>query len=208
MSRLTRRESPIPPPIPNTRSTAGAHFPARLTAAVLVAAGMGFHLFMTGATKASPIRYKVFGADFVERLKGSPEGQKLLADHRAATGAETDEALAKELRGGYPDTGSGRFAAFLTHAEWLAFNGGQRAHLNYVEASTPLLTFLLIGGLHAPVVAAAAGVSAIVGRELYARGYASKGPRGREIGAGVSGLSMLTLFGTAVFSGLKVARVL
>ncbi len=93
-------------------------------------------------------------------------------------------------------------------AEWRQFNDAQRAHLNYVEMAPSALTFLLIGGLHAPLVAAAAGATFIAGREAYAQGYAKNGPAGRTIGAAVGGVSFLALFGTAVFSSLKIAQLI
>lgn len=175
---------------------------------VLAAAGaIGFHIYMTGALKAGGTRRVTFTREWVERLKGTPEGRALIADHAAALGVDA-AAAEKAMVGGYPDVGNGRFAATLTHAEWLRFNDGQRAHYNYLEAAPAALTCLLVGGVHAPVLAAAAGATLLVGRELYAQGYVSKGPAGRSAGGALSALSMLTLLGTAVYSTLKVTRVI
>jgi hypothetical protein len=175
--------------------------------AVLTAVGIGFHAFFTGATKAGGQR-KLFGKDFVEKLKTTEEGKKLIADHKAAIGAATDEEAEKSLVNGYPDMGNGRIASHLDYASWFKFNNGQRAHYNYLEQVPSALSFLLIGGLMFPTVATGAGVGIIVGRELYAQGYVNQGPKGRSIGAGINMVALTTLFGTAVLSGLKIAKLL
>jgi hypothetical protein len=183
--------------------------PSVLLLSVLAATGIGFHLFLTGALKAGSTRYNIVNDAFWDRVKKTPAGQQLLEDHKRATGAPSIDEAEKSLKGGYPDVGNGRIAAFFTYDEWYRFNAGQRAHYNYLEMAGPAVAALLIGGLHAPTLAAAAGLGVIVGREAYAQGYTSKrGAPARSTGALVSGLSFLTLIGTAVYSSLKVAQVL
>ena len=94
-----------------------------------------------------------------------------------------------------------------SYDEWVRFNDGQRAHYNYLEAAPTVLALLLIGGTRAPVFSTVAGVTYIFGRELYAQGYAKKGPQARNFGAAIGGVSMISLLGAAIYSSVKVARL-
>ena len=54
-----------------------------------------------------------------------------------------------------------------------AFNCAQRAHGNFLENQTPFLSSLLLGGLRFPLAASALGCVWLVGRYMYAVGYAN-----------------------------------
>ncbi|KAJ3087312.1 hypothetical protein HK102_011368 [Quaeritorhiza haematococci] len=108
----------------------------------------------------------------------------------------------------YPDMGSGRYAAKLNDKDWEAFNNYQRAHYNYVEQITTAVTFELLCGLFFPRFSAYAGLAYIVGRQLYAWGYTSKGSEGRVLGAAVLDLALVGMFGGIVYGALKMAEVL
>lgn len=54
-------------------------------------------------------------------------------------------------------------------------------------------------GLWYPRFVAAAGISYALGRWLYAQGYRARGAGGRKVGAMLSGLSQLTIYGVALY---------
>jgi hypothetical protein len=108
--------------------------------------------------------------------------------------------------GGYPDMGSGRFAALLPYGDWFLFNSAQRAHYNYLEFVASVLLFLLIGGLFFPDYATYAGIAWLVGREFYTAGYMAKGPRGRSTGAVIADIGLLALFLMAVYGPVTVLQ--
>lgn len=152
---------------------------------------MGLQLLVHGFRFAGGAR-KVYSGEYYKR----PAVTALLEEHKKATGED------KLPSSGYPDMGNGRYAAALTYSEWFAVNNGQRAHYNGVESIAVALASLLAGGAFFPRVAAGAGAAYIVGRELYATGYAAKGPSGRIAGAGLVDLGLLVLVGTAIVGGL------
>lgn len=75
--------------------------------------------------------------------------------------------------GGYPDTGSGRFADKLPMDQWISFNNIQRAHLNFLEQLPVILSLLLIAGIVYTKITAVCGLVYIVGRVLYIQAYHS-----------------------------------
>lgn len=98
------------------------------------------------------------------------------------------------------------FFFLYSYDEWIKFNDAQRAHYNYLEAAPTVLTFLLVGGSRAPLLTSGVGLTYLIGRELYGQGYANKGPQARLAGSALSGLSLIGLFGTAIYSAVKIAR--
>jgi glutathione S-transferase len=60
----------------------------------------------------------------------------------------------------------------------------------------------LVAGLYFPIPAAAIGLAIIIGRFLYAAGYASQGASGRGIGVLINDLGLLGLFGLSIASGV------
>lgn len=142
---------------------------------------MGSALFLTILTMLASInigklRREYFTEEFQEKNFGE--------EHRKAFGPNQ-----KPAKGGYPDVGDGRYSDKLTYEQWHKFNNAQRAHQNSLEQLPMFLTAILVGGQIFPKLSALVGLLICVGRIQYIRGYASKGPNGRVIGALMSLLS-------------------
>ena len=86
--------------------------------------------FLAGFVYAGASRRETFN----DAWASSPAGLALQAEHKAAVG----DAI-KFSTSGYPDMGSGRYAATLPYAAWLKFGMAQRAHYNLVEVFAPTL---------------------------------------------------------------------
>eukprot|EP00416_Gambierdiscus_australes_P041331 CAMPEP_0171093980 /NCGR_PEP_ID=MMETSP0766_2-20121228/39431_1 /TAXON_ID=439317 /ORGANISM="Gambierdiscus australes, Strain CAWD 149" /LENGTH=177 /DNA_ID=CAMNT_0011552499 /DNA_START=98 /DNA_END=631 /DNA_ORIENTATION=+ len=147
------------------------------------------------------LRQKFFMSDaFKKKLTESG----LLEEHKKAFPKQPGGPLL-----GYPDMGSGRYAALLPYAEWVEFNNAQRSHQNMLEQAPSALVLLILGGLQMPKVSATLGLGYFLGRILYALGYrGERGAKGREVGAISALLCVLGLFGCTVYSGLKLAKFL
>ncbi len=172
---------------------------------------MALHVFLTGITKGSRVRTQIFSKEYVERLQSTTEGRQLIDDYKTLLHKDNQQLLDKKpiekfIIGGWPDNGGGRFSQFLSFEEWYRFNNAQRAHLNYVEGLSTVLTFLLIGGLRAPVLCAITGGVHIVAREIFAYGYTHNGPTGRILGGILSSTSMFVLFGAALYTGIQIIQ--
>ena len=115
--------------------------------------------------------------------------------------------LRKEYGLSYPDVGTGRYSDKLTDEQWVKFNCYQRAHQNYLETISMDVVWLLLGGIKFPEVAAGLGAIVFIGRQLYASGYRKSGPEGRQVGGYISGIGTMSLFGTAIASGLRILDV-
>lgn len=176
-------------------STVTVSIPKEYGLVLAGAAAIGFHSLIQGGVYVGALRRKLFGDEF----RASDAGKAVIEEHKKATG---EESIAK---GGYPDVGSGRYSAALPYADWLAFNNAQRAHGNYVEGLVPATLFPLIAGLHFPKTAAGSCLAYIIGREIYARGYAKQGADKRMAGAIVFDLALLTSFSLALCTGLRIA---
>lgn len=74
-----------------------------------------------------------------------------------------------------------------------------------MENITPAVTALLLSGLFFPRFAAVTGIGMIVGRELYTRGYISKGPSGRSLGAAVFDVGIVLCAGATLYGGAQLA---
>ena len=85
----------------------------------------------------------------------------------------------KIQKGGYPDSGSGRYTMKAGYGAWMNFNGAQRGHLNYAENITQILTMMLTCGLYFPVATTVIGAVYCLARVMYAVGYKLLGPKGR-----------------------------
>eukprot|EP01017_Pseudomicrothorax_dubius_P006395 TRINITY_DN11813_c0_g1_i2.p1 TRINITY_DN11813_c0_g1~~TRINITY_DN11813_c0_g1_i2.p1 ORF type:complete len:181 (-),score=3.62 TRINITY_DN11813_c0_g1_i2:46-588(-) len=105
---------------------------------------------------------------------------------------------------GYPDTGSGRYSQKLSYKNWLEFNSVQRAQLNFVEVINFIVPATLIAGVKYPLAATMIGGTHLLGRILYSRGYRSKGPRGRFLGAILNFASVIGQCGLAFAVGLLI----
>lgn len=168
--------------------------PKEFSYVLFTASLIGFQVVVTGGRFPGSAR-KVFDADFFKKAKETG----LLEEHKKATGEE-------KISGGcYPDTGNGRYAALLPYASWLKFNNAQRVHLNYVEGVATALVQLLVAGAFYPRAATIAGLGYIVGREVYASGYASRGPSARMAGALIFDVALIALFGMAAYGSFTAA---
>lgn len=90
------------------------------------------------------------------------------------------------------------------------FNCAQRAHANYVENQPSLAIALLLAGLQYPEAATLLGIGWMLGRIIFALGYTwkSKGHgQARMIGFAIQLPLQLALWGLAVWSGLKMAKL-
>jgi len=106
---------------------------------------------------------------------------------------------------GYPDMGNGRYAAKLTDEQWVDFNNAQRAHGNYVEAITPVMSTTLLCGLFYVRFAALCGFVHVLGRLMYAIGYRRAGSRGRYIALPLTILSYAGLFFATIYGAFHTA---
>eukprot|EP01097_Dermamoeba_algensis_P002174 TRINITY_DN1869_c0_g1_i1.p1 TRINITY_DN1869_c0_g1~~TRINITY_DN1869_c0_g1_i1.p1 ORF type:complete len:178 (-),score=15.30 TRINITY_DN1869_c0_g1_i1:607-1140(-) len=152
---------------------------------IVTSALMGFQCVLTGFTVGS-YRRKFFNKNFFKT--NFPELKE----------EEYPE-------GGYPDMGSGRYAAKLSHGDWVTFNNAQRAHYNYIEGLVPAVSLELLAGLFYPRLATVLGVTYMIGRTLYARGYVSNGSRGRRLGVAVLDLALIGLLGATLWGGYSFA---
>ena len=103
--------------------------------------------------------------------------------------------------------GNGRYSALLDYSTWFEFNNAQRAHYNYVEGASTVVTELVLAGLVYPKFAASLGVVYLVGRWLYAAGYSRYGASGRGLGAGLLDVALVGLLGAALAAGWRMAGV-
>lgn len=106
-------------------------------------------------------------------------------------------------KGGYPDMGSGIYSRQLSYHDWYNFNNCQRGHYNFVESIAATTLMLIVGGLYFPKVAAGFGLAIILGRLLFAIGYASGGPKGRTFGAVIIDICYLGLLVLSIWSSVK-----
>ncbi|KAL7750700.1 hypothetical protein RI367_004044 [Sorochytrium milnesiophthora] len=110
------------------------------------------------------------------------------------------------LKVDYPDMGEGRHAAKLSDKQWAEFGILQRVHYNYLENIGPVLSQILLSGLFYPRFTAGLSVVYLAGRSLFARGYVKNGPKGRVLGARLSGLTMLTMMGTTAYGAVQLLQ--
>lgn len=135
------------------------------------------------------LRGKLFNAEFMERHFGE--------DHWKAFG----EKIGK---GGYPDTGNGRYAQCLDYKGWFEFNNRQRAHYNCLEQVATIISLVLVSGISVPVAAGVIGWVYFVGRIAYTFGYISKGPKGRTVGALICDVALVASLVTAIISCVRI----
>jgi len=160
---------------------------------VLIAAGV---LVLEGLVLGSAVmglRKEYFNDEFQKK------NQDLLDEHKKAF-----PTVPFSL--GYPDMGSGRYTDRLTYEQWFRFNNAQRGHHNFLESVWGAMGLLLVGGLFEPKIFATLGAVYIVARASYARGYASQGPKGREVGAVLGALSLLVMVGMCAKIGVGLIK--
>jgi hypothetical protein len=117
---------------------------------LVLAAGLGitFHAF-TRAQAVMAFRLKIFPKEFMEKEFGAIHQEQL------------DEPIQK---GGYPDTGNGRYSQKLSYKDWYTFNVLQRVHLSYLEQLPFALAALVSAGIYRPRLASILGAIFIVGK--------------------------------------------
>ena len=79
----------------------------------------------------------------------------------------------------YPNSYATAEQAASSRAAYI-FNCAQRAHTNYLEHQTTLLVSMFLGGLKAPTVSAALGVTWLLARVMYNIGYTSDSPENQN----------------------------
>ncbi|PVU93256.1 hypothetical protein BB559_003372 [Furculomyces boomerangus] len=112
-------------------------------------------------------------------------------------------AARKKYKVGYPDMGSGRFAAKLSDEDWAAFNNVIRVHQNYVEQLPVAISAVLMSGLFFEKASISLGLIYIICRFMYAYGYTNFGPKGRMAGAMGLNLSNFAMLGLCFFGAYK-----
>ncbi|CDW75969.1 UNKNOWN [Stylonychia lemnae] len=157
----------------------------------LVASLIGFHLTITGFV-AGGKRKATFTPEIISQVQDEHE--------KFFPGTQINKE-------GYPDMGNGRYSQKLSYKDWYNFNNAQRAHYNYLECATVVITWLLIAGVKYEWYAVGFGSAFLLGRLMYAFGYAAKGPQGRVIGFLISLLASLALCVLAILSSLRLANV-
>jgi hypothetical protein len=168
---------------------------------ILATSAIALQVVIHGFRFPGAARGAVFGKTFHVSQKGSPAYEALLEAHKKATGED------RLPQGGYPDMGTGRFAALLPYDQWLAFANAQRAHYNYVEGAATAVFLSLASGLYFPRASAALGLAYVLGREAFAVGYTRYGPEKRVVGAATLDLALLGMAGLAITGGLRQVRL-
>ena len=100
--------------------------------------------------------------------------------------------------------GNGRYADKLSYKDWFDFNVAQRIHYHYLESVTPVVCWLLIGGIYYPQVSASLGAAYILGRIIFHIGYSLKGPQGRVIGFILQFLATFALCIVSIISAFNL----
>lgn len=153
--------------------------------------GIAIQCLIVGFVGGS-LRSKLFSKEFMEAHFGE--------EHWKAFG----EVIGK---GGYPDTGSGRYSQHLNYKDWYEFNSRQRAHYNYLEQVAIIVSLVLVAGVAYPVAAGIIGWAYFVGRILYTIGYIKKGPSGRIAGVAIIDLALLAAIVVSIMSCVKVCQL-
>ena len=104
--------------------------------------------------------------------------------------------------------GNGKLGQLLDTAAWSRLALAQRVHQNYVEALPLTLGLMVANTPERPRFVAGCTALFILGRALYAKGYTTKGPKGRFTGAILADIAQVLLLGGAVLSGLRASGVL
>ena len=125
-----------------------------------------------------PARLKYFTPEFMEQFN---EEHK---QHFPESGAS---------RGGWPDSGDGRYSKKLDYKDWVDFNNKMRVHQNFVEALPLIITTLLLASLAFPLVTCVIDYINMVARLVFTVMYVKFGANSRIIGAVAGGLPIYLL---------------
>ena len=114
---------------------------------IAVAGIVAFEVLLVGFLGPGTIRGKIFNKQFMEENFG----RQIMDD------PDLKQEDTRNLKGGYPDCGAGRYSEKLSYHDYIYFNKMQRGHLNFLETVT-IVTFLtLVTGLELPWTACALG---------------------------------------------------
>jgi hypothetical protein len=102
-------------------------------------------------------------------------------------------------KGGYPDTGSGRYAKKLPYKDWFEFNLGQRIHMSFVEQVVNITVALLLAGIKYPIYSTVIGGVYFLGKIINGIGY-SRSVEGKKIGNSISSAALIFSFGLGIAS--------
>ena len=133
-------------------------------------------------------RAKIFNTDFMATFDEQHE----------------TEVGGKAPRGGYPDTGNGKYSVKLSYAEWFEFNNAQRVQYNFLEQIVPIFIWVFVSALYQPLVAAIFGLTYFVGRFFYSIGYL-KSPAQRVFGAIICDLAYLGAFVLSIVAVFEIS---
>ncbi len=81
----------------------------------------------------------------------------------------------------------------------------QRGHQNSLENLPFFIAFLLLGGLHYPIISAIGGFIIVLGRISYFAGYATGDPKKRYNGT-YQYVGLLVLIGTTIASAVAFVK--
>eukprot|EP00355_Strombidium_rassoulzadegani_P004130 CAMPEP_0168618462 /NCGR_PEP_ID=MMETSP0449_2-20121227/6085_1 /TAXON_ID=1082188 /ORGANISM="Strombidium rassoulzadegani, Strain ras09" /LENGTH=199 /DNA_ID=CAMNT_0008659339 /DNA_START=195 /DNA_END=794 /DNA_ORIENTATION=+ len=132
---------------------------------------------------------KVFTEEFMKENFGDEHKQALNGD--------------EIKKGGYPDSGSGRYTMALGYKGWMEFNKLQRSHYNYLESISQILCMMLTCGLEFPITTAIIGGVYLLGRIIFQVGYKIS-PKARMIGVP---FVMLTQFFLPIFTIYSLSQM-
>ena len=105
----------------------------------------------------------------------------------------------RNVRGGYPDHGTGRFSSpdFLSYRQWLMINKAQRIHRNFLEQLPVAIVLTLVSGFELPIVTCVVSAVFAISRLLYML------PR-RGLGFIVGNTCLVALAIGALYSSIKL----
>ena len=110
---------------------------------MLVAGIVAFEVLLVGFLGPGRERSKYFSKQFMEENFG-----RQIMDDPTLKQEDT-----RNLKGGYPDMGSGRYSDKFTYEQWFSWNRLQRGHLNFLETVTIVCFLTLITGMELPWLA-------------------------------------------------------
>ena len=143
---------------------------------------MALQNFITGLITGVNSRTRVLNKDWMKR--------NFKKEHDKAFGVD-QAPLLNEL--GLPDSGSGRYASFLSYKKWFIMNLWIRSQGNCNEYIFQTIVFTLISGINHPYSTIFVVAFLIPARFLYTVGYIQS-PYERFVGYQISYLCTIILF--------------
>ena len=112
--------------------------------------------------------------------------------------------LDKDLAGGLPDVGNGRYSQKLTYEKWLAMNNAMRSHMNFYEQISISIVLGLVAAVGYPWIGLGAILGVLVGRILFTMGYTMCGGRRTGLGGCLNCLGLLAGIVGSVMTVIKI----